>query len=238
MAHALTHRVDVEFTVDASAGQNALTTSALTALRNATGSFVTAWTAAFQRAPDTATSQLTTASLAGGQISATGTLNAYLRRGRFSPYLAAGGGAILSTGSASATLLGHLQLSAGGTSASETDVLTLVGRQGHLEPVLSIGGGFTEDVTPRSGLRLDVRVYLSGNSAGTFVSASPTTTTSPPGVITLIATGQEIQDTIVFSGTSGVSSTLSGPALSNVRTFTGSGVVAQASLTLGYFFRF
>jgi hypothetical protein len=234
MARAASDRIEVEFTFDASSGSCALTSSALTALQKSSDTFSAAWNGILGGFPAASSTSHLTGTVSGGdQAFGTGTVNIYFRRRRFSPYVTGGAGLAVNRGSVSAALAGNLQFFVSTFSKTETDLVTVTFTEAHIEPVVALGGGFTGDVTGRSGVRADVRVYLSGNSARTVVSASPSTTGTPT-VEDLVSPGGGV---IQFSGVLGTASTLSVP-VTNVQTFAGGGLRAQVALLVGYFIRF
>jgi hypothetical protein len=108
-----------------------------------------------------------------------------------------------------------------------------------------LGGGVKYNVSPRWGIRLDVRVSLSKNTTGTILDATPNVVMGglPGGRFLSLA-----PTTIMFSNSTlpvtnqGVTvigiSTLTGPALTGVRTFSGSGVSTHTNIAAGLFWRF
>jgi hypothetical protein len=101
------------------------------------------------------------------------------------------------------------------------------------------------NVSPRWGIRLDARVSLSKNTAGTALDASPNVVMGglPAGRFLFIA-----PTTIMFSNSTlpvtgqGVTvigiSTLTGPQLTGVRTFSGTGLSSRTNVAAGMFWRF
>lgn len=238
LAHALTSRLDVEFVVDASSGSYALTPSALTGLQAAATSFAPAWNAVLsENLPSgSAVGVLTGTTDPGDQIFTTAAINFYSRRGRFSPYLTAGAGAVLNHGGIVANLDGTVKYQLGTFAKTEEDLVTINFTQARVEPVVVLGLGFTYDTTPRTGIRIDVRTYISPNPERTLLSAAPSTTGTPTVEDFLSAFGTNI-NVLQFSGVAGTPSTLSVP-VSNVQTYTGTGRRAQATVLIGTFFRF
>jgi hypothetical protein len=168
--------------------------------------------------------------------------------GRVIPYATVGASLITTTGNMpSVTLKGNYQfLNPSGSPIDETDNVTV--RDARDNPVVAgiLGGGVKFHVSPRWGLRLDGRVSLSKNATSSILDATPNVALGlqPAGRLVLNA-----DPTIVFSNNStdpvtslGVTavaaSTLTGPALTGVRTFSGSGVSRHATITAGIFWRF
>ena len=118
--------------------------------------------------------------------------------------------------------------------ASQTDVATLSASEVQTVPVAVLGGGFTFDLSGRTGLRFDFRALPGRNPARTYVSAAPSAA-GTLGVQDLFGVnGGEVLQT---STVSGVPSTFGDP-LTNVMTFDGRGVRVPVALTIGYYFRF
>lgn len=99
-----------------------------------------------------------------------------------------------------------------------------------------IGGGIKYAVTPRWGVRLDVRAHLGKNSISNLVDASATVATLTPASALTIPTNPSI----VFSNNplTLVPSSLSGPPLNGFQTFAGRGLQTQISIVPGFFWRF
>jgi len=109
-----------------------------------------------------------------------------------------------------------------------------------------LGGGVNYLVSPRWGIRIDTRVSLSKNAARTALDATPNVALGqvPAGRLVLnadptITFSNNWSDPVTALGVTAVAaSTLSGPAMSGVRTFSGSGVSSHTSITAGVFWRF
>ena len=183
----------------------------------------------------------------GRQLSTGGALLMNLRTsGDIIPYATVGASLISTIGRMpSATLAGNYQFLSVGAPMNESDSVTVRdARDAHTVAGI-LGGGVKYNVSPRWGIRLDARVSLSKNTAGTALDASPNVVMGglPAGRFLFLA-----PTTIMFSNSTlpvagqGVtvigSSTLTGPALTDVRTFSGSGVSTHANITAGLFWRF
>jgi len=109
-----------------------------------------------------------------------------------------------------------------------------------------LGGGVKYDVARRWGIRLDARVSLSRNSASTVLDATPNVALGqlPAGRLvlnsspTLQFSNNSTDPVTALSVTAVAASTLTGPAISGLRTFSGSGVSTHTSVTAGIFWRF
>jgi hypothetical protein len=103
-----------------------------------------------------------------------------------------------------------------------------------------VGVGWKQDLSARWGLRFDARAYLSGNPARIVLDARPSVTKGSPAsaYVTNSAVGgiQFVNDS---SGAfEGQQSSLSGPAIAGLETFSGTGILMQVNVTLGVFLRF
>ena len=101
-------------------------------------------------------------------------------------------------------------------------------------------------VSPRWGLRLDARVSLNKNTASTVVDAAPNVTLGllPAGRLvlntdpTLQFSNNSSDPVTALSVTAVAASTLTGPAITGLRTFSGSGISSHTNITAGIFWRF
>jgi hypothetical protein len=183
----------------------------------------------------------------GRQLSTGGALLINLRTsGDAVPYATVGASLISTIGEMpSATLAGNYQFRSVGAPMNESDTVTVRdARDAHTVAAI-LGGGVKYHVSPRWGIRLDARVSLSKNTAGTALDASPNVVMGglPAGRFLFLA-----PTTIMFSNSTlpvtnqGVTvignSTLTGPALTGVRTFSGSGVSSHTNIAAGIFWRF
>jgi hypothetical protein len=119
----------------------------------------------------------------------------------------------------------------------ETDTVTVhaVTRDHAFATVL--GGGTRIHVSPRHGLRADLRVHLTENPVDTTVDATPSR--GPGGTVNAVAI-IGMNPTLQFASGPTITSrsSLSGPVVAGLETFTGTGTQAQLSFSMGYFFRF
>ena len=120
-----------------------------------------------------------TAAIDGGsahQFVTIGALLVNLRTtGAFIPYVTLGAGVVSTTGTMpSAALRGNYQFLLGNLRApvNETDSVT-VQEQDDATWAGILGGGVKHHVSPRWGIRFNVRVALSKNAANTLLEASP-----------------------------------------------------------------
>jgi hypothetical protein len=242
LGRTLTPRIDAEFTFDYSPGGLKFTDEANDAIQAANSSFGPAWIALLATGGTTnrqANSVIELQDGDGYQMSAIGALRLYFTdAGRFRPFATAGAGALINGGDApSATLTGTYSfLFAGLFPINERDVATVSVDVKDTSFVGMVGGGFDYHLSPRQGIRAGVRLHLGPNQVNTVVSASPSVTIQSPAFA--INTGGN--PSVQFSNTTllGRSSSLSGPAVSDMQTFTGSGIYLHTHFVVGYFLRF
>lgn len=182
----------------------------------------------------------------GRQVFTSGALNINLRTtGNIVPYATVGAGLISTTGKApSATLTGNYQWRLTPlppfqpVTFDETDSVTVTDTRDEHAVAAVFGGGVKYHVSRRYGVRLDVRVSLTKNSASTLLDthplgSRPASEPSSQGVM-----NPPTNPTIVFSTSPNVPSTLSGPDITDMPTYSGSGTVSTTNITAGIFWRF
>jgi hypothetical protein len=244
----LTSRLTAEFNADYGPFRLEWLDRALTEIEASRASFATVWNEVYGAGPFlnpdvTSLSQIDKGG--GGQFVTTGTLKVTLRRsGPLVPYITGGMGGAFSRGRApNATLKGSYSAGfvfqgQGGILVrfDESDSVSVRLVQPERALVGVVGGGFTHDLSPRNGLRVDLRLHLRPHAVDTEVSASPAVTTGTPAWRLASAVTPSVQ----FSnmGSTEIRSSLSGPAISAFRTREGSGVQIDTALTVGYFWRF
>ena len=181
----------------------------------------------------------------GGQVGVSGTMMVNLGKGPTRPYLTAGAGIMTHSGGLpSAEVVGRYQFEITppapvpvlvvGRVFDQTDT-TVVRASTSTAIVGIIGGGVKRFVTPRWGIRLDVREHIGRNRTATLVDATPRSAApSAPGFGTLsIGTTPPL----VFTS-NGAGSNLSGAPISGFTTFSGSGWGGQLDVTAGLIYRF
>jgi len=251
VSRVLTPRFSAELSVDYSLARLEITRANSDAIEATRASFIPAFTGLITfNANRTLQSVTSVAALERGsshQLSTGGALLINLRTtGKVIPYATVGASLISTIGRMpSATLAGNYQFLSIGAPMNESDTVTVRdARDAHTVAAI-LGGGVKYNVSPRWGIRLDARVSLSKNTAGTTLDATPNVVMGglPPGRFVLLA-----PTTVMFSNSTlpvtnqGVtvvgSSTLTGPALTGVRTFSGSGVASHTNIAAGLFWRF
>jgi hypothetical protein len=233
-------RFALEFNIDYADTQLRLTEDAEAAIETTRASFASAWRSFVAGTVPTVTSVAHVTQGAGHQLITSGALRIGLGgTSRFRPYLTAGGGGMFVSGdSPSATLIGNYRISLGSTvNFDETDTVTIRTVTRDRAAIGVVGGGFTYEVTPRHGLRADARLHVGGPTVNTVIDATPASATSSTASVLFIVGSNP---TIRFStgGPLTSPSSLSGPRIEGLETFTGSGTSRQVTVTIGYFVRF
>ena len=253
VSRVLTPRLSAELSVDYSLARLQITQANSDSIEATRASFIPAFNGLITFNPNRMLNSLTsTAALESGgghQLFTSGALIINLRTiGDVIPYATVGASLVSTTGKTpSATLKGNYQFLIQ-TSApfNETDNVTVRDARDDRTVAGILGGGVRYHVSPRWGIRLDARVSLSKNTASTVLDATPNV------ALGLLPTGRAVLNanpTIQFSNNSSdpvtnqgvtavAASTLTGSALTGLRTFSGSGVSSHTNITAGIFWRF
>jgi hypothetical protein len=175
----------------------------------------------------------------GHDITTTGALRFHLPEFRgFRPYVTGGAGAIVYSGKPPAiTLTGQYSfLFANMFPINERDVTTVSVRTKDHAAVGLAGGGFEYDFSRRHGLRADARVEFHPSRVDTVISAKPVVTQQSPAFVitTGLIPGIQFSNSTLFARPS----SLSGPAVDDLVTFTGSGTRTRVRISIGYVVRF
>jgi hypothetical protein len=255
LSRVLTPRLSAELSVDYSLARLQITQAHSDSVEATRASFISAFNGFITAAANPVLNSLTsTAALESGgghQLFTSGALIINLRTtGDVIPYATVGASLISTTGKMpSATLRGNYQflLDAGGGPINETDSVTVRDARNDRTVAGILGGGVKYHVSPRWGIRLDARVSLSKNPASTVLDATPNVALGLlpagrnffPGVDPTIQFSNNSSDPTTARGVTAVgASTLTGPALTGLRTFSGSGVSSHTNITAGIFWRF
>jgi hypothetical protein len=252
ISRALTPRLTAEFGIDVGFARLRPTGDNADAIEATAASFSDAFRGFILANPSRVMKSVTSsAALERGdarQLLTSAALLVNLRTGgRLIPYAAVGASLISVTGDRpSARLHGNYQFSnMSGAQFDESDDVAVVAVSDGLSVGGLLGGGVKYYVSSRWGVRLDVRVSLTKDERATALTATPTVVvgSQPAGRLTLNA-----EPTIQFGNSTGTvtslgvtglaPSSLSGPALDGLRTFSGSGVAPRTSVTAGVFWRF
>lgn len=232
----ITRHVAAELTFDRT-DKVGITDSALATIESARAGFGNVW-ARLNVPGNTLTSSVSTVSPnAGHQAFATGAAVLNLPRiFKVNPYVTAGAGVFFGGGgSPSVTLAG----SYGGPSALETDTVHLNFTQSSDRAFAEVVGfGIKAYLSPHLGIRVDIRGYLYHDPFNTVMDATHTNTPNAAWVVK--ASGSTSVPFVQLLTGPGMSaySTLSGPQISGLKTFFGTGTQRQIPLTVGLFWRF
>jgi hypothetical protein len=102
--------------------------------------------------------------------------------------------------------------------------------------VAVLGGGLKYYLSPRWGVRVDARWYLSQNAIDNLIDTSNAVALGTPAGSVASATIPAIQ--FSNSPSTGIQSSLSAPTLNGFRVFEGGGIQRQLSTTAGLIWRF
>ena len=234
-------RYAAEFDLDYTRTPLQFTQAALDGIETSRSTFVTAFRGLFLSGPSPNPNVTATVAQSGGtgyELVTTGALTIdLLTRGRFIPFAVAGGGVAHASGDApAAALVGNygFPIPGAGISINETDRVTIRLEPHATTPVGVFGGGFRFAASPRWGIRADVRFAAGSAKTDVSIDASPATTTTLPGIILISPTSPSA----VFSSSQTIPSSLTGPAISRLRTFEGSGISVRTNIAAGVYLRF
>jgi len=238
----MTSLISLEFMIEDGFNSLALSNDALTmsevarasfapamlALNNSTGTLV---------ANPTLNATRTVVNNTSGQFIALGAMSLnFMPAERYHPFLTFGEGVIADHGTRPSIQLtsdGQFTMT-NGAPLHQTDTITLRATSSPSLLVM-IGGGLKWPLSPRAGLRLEGRWYLSQNTTNVVLDAAPLSIGGPTtGAALLNATNPGLQ----FSTINGVRSSLSGTPLSAFETYTGNGIRQQMTFSAGYYWRF
>jgi hypothetical protein len=238
-------RLTAELAVDYNFARLELSRDSLAGIEASRASFIRAWSGPFFYNPSVS-SDATIRARGGRQLLASGALNVSLAKGRtLEPYVTIGGGFVWNRDTAlAATLVGGYQIRVAlgppfniTLPFNETDTVRL-----HFSSESSsfalLGLGVKYRLSPRWGVRLDVREQLSANNARTRLDSAPAAAVlAPPSALSVFAHDARVQF-VNNPAAFGTESTLSGPAITNVETFKGTGLQSQLGISAGVFLRF
>ena len=252
VSRAFTPRIGTELSVDYSRVRLHITESNSDAIEATRASFIPAFEGMIRFNPNRVLNSVTSTAAfengSGHQLLASGALIINLRTtGNVIPYATFGAALISMSGETpSTTLRGNYQFRLpGGPPINETDSVTVSAARDDRTLAGILGGGLKYHVSPRWGLRLGVRVALSKNTMKTVLDATPSVTLGLPvgrgalsGEPSIQFTNNSTDPVTALGVTAVAASSLTGPAISELRTFSGSGVVTHTTLNAGIFWRF
>jgi hypothetical protein len=228
--------IAAEFTFDRT-GRLSITKDALATIESARVGFQNAWAPLNVPGNTTSSSVSTISPYAGHQTFATGAVVINLPKiFKVNPYVTAGAG-MLFTGGGTPTVT--LSGSYGGPTAPETDTVHLSFTQASNHAFAQVlGAGLKVHLTAHLGIRVDLRGYLYHDPFSTVLDATHTNTANAAWVVRASgAISVPFVQLLTGPGASAYSS-LSGPQISGLKTFFGTGTQKQIPLTLGLFWRF
>ena len=242
VARYLGSRVALELNVDYAPSRLEFADGVEAAIDASRATFIAAWRDVLGTGFTFNTNVTSTAALSGGNghdVTATGAVRLHLAESHgLRPYVTGGAGAIMYNGRApSATLTGQYSfLFANTFPINERDVATVSVRTKDRVAVGLAGGGVEYDFSRRHGLRADARLEFYPHRVDTVVSAHPAVTMQTPAFV--ISTGAS--PSIQFSNSTlfGRPSSLTGPEVKDLATFTGSGMRTRMRVSVGYVVRF
>ena len=247
VSRRLNSRFRAEFEIESSATSLAFTSSSLNRIEATRASFAPVWNGLIATgggviftSPNVSATTVLSDDVSSWRTSMTGNLEIRLwQTPRMIVFATGGGGVIRQSASLpEATVTGTYQFLYAGTvpqaPLSETDTVRVHYQVSQYTPVVTFGGGMKYFLSARSGIRADLRVYASGNSLDTLVDATPSNVVGSP----TFSISSTTNPALVFSNSPSLRGNLTGPVITNLKTFTGSGQQVQYSITAGYFFRF
>lgn len=239
LAIPLNDRIALEGNMDVANSHLVIGSDALSTIAMSVSTFKSAFTLVLTGSTGlSVTSNSTIVDSQGRQIFTTGGLRLnLLERGSIMPFATAGAGFVHTTGTDTVQLIGNYKFqSCGGLCPkNETDMVTVTYSGAGNSPAMVFGGGLKSNTAARLGWRVNVRIYVSRNADTTSLSAIPTLAPAESGLPSVSQFGGDPD--IQFSTIPGVRSSLSS-LTSDFKSFTGSGMRTQATLTGGVFFRF
>ena len=241
VSREVTPRVAAEFNFDFTSTPLEMPAASVAGIQASSTSFVPAWNALLDTGPFVGVRVGSTDTIQdseGTQMVGTGALNINLTtQGRFIPYVTVGAGVISNTGDTpTANLEGSYTFDIfDAFPTNETDKVSLHHAIDDNVFVGVFGGGVKVFLTPRSGIRVDVRVHLGATTGQTLLDAKPDVATSSPAFALASRTDPSIQ----FSNdpSIGEESTLTGPDIDGFQSFSVGGVQSQILVTGGYFWK-
>jgi hypothetical protein len=235
-------RYFAEGTVDFANTPLTFSEKALDGMEASRSTFISAFRGLFISGPSpnptvTATATITEGS--GHELLTTGVFGVDLvTHGKLIPYVVGGAGVANRSGDLpSVTITGNYTFPIpipGVAPINETDKMTIRVAQDANAAVGVFGGGFRYEGSPRWGIRGDVRLNIGGGSSDVLIDATPAVVTGTPGIILISPTNPSA----VFSTSTAINSSLTGPAISGLKTFTGSGSSLRTNVVGGIYFRF
>ena len=241
VGYPITSWLTAEFSLDYGLGAWELEEDTLAQIEATRASFSASWTGLTAAGGFSSPSVASTATITndeGRQLLTVGAAVFKLPElGPVTPFVVGGAGLASNLGDTpSVTLTGTYTFTTSVT-FTETDTVVVRYEPEQHELVGVFGGGFTYAVSPRSGVRVDVRTHVSKNTLHTTLDATPSVQVRTPSDALASFSIPSVQ----FSNNptvTGQRSTLTAPAVNGFETFETSGWAQRVNFTAGYYFRF
>ncbi|HTK95438.1 MAG TPA: hypothetical protein VL382_07340 [Terriglobales bacterium] len=228
----------MEWTFDYNHGGLAMTDYVQTLAGTTATTTSTAFTSLLQVANPASTSTVVTAVAPdeGHQFFNTITVQYYLRKkGKFIPYLEAGGGLLNNFGGMPAVNFTNTLTIPGSPGITEVDHMVVRYDPSPVAGVLTVGAGFKYYAGSNWGIRMDLRDNMAWESTQTQVWTMPAITTT--GVNSVTAFNAGTGSSMVFAN-NGTSTLQPASAIRGLRTFQNDRVKHYLVPTIGIFWRF
>ena len=239
LSRRVTNRLRAEIAIDYGVAQLALQREALAAITASQTSFAATFRAIlsgpFAGSPVSSNARIE--ERRGRDVVTTGALSILLAtEGRAVPFVIVGGGVVSNTGgSPEFSLDGEYTFQLLGVpTLRQSDRVSVRYTVADHAPVGVIGGGIRYAVSERWMLRVEARGSFSGNAVKVVLDATPQSAGLGGSFFGVSSGSPAIQ----FSSAPQIPSTLSGPAIDDFVTFSGSGLNRQFTLTAGLGWRF
>jgi hypothetical protein len=237
----LSRRLDLEVGVDIGLQPLALTTEARNQLNAIRGTFSSTFDTLLARAnrPDRQVTATLTAPAGSPRQSAVSAAVIYNFRPnqKVEPYVIAGGGVLLSSGSVHYTLEGRYSFVTGPLTTGETDTLRVTTDWSNSAQAV-VGAGLRRALSARTGFSAEARVALSHPNPRTHIDATPVRDPATSGSFGAVVFPTTPSLAIVGPNSMGFDSNLSAPAIRDFTTFDGTGRLLSVLVTFGYFVAF
>lgn len=237
----LTPRFSAEISVDYRLGRMELKDEVRTAVEASRSSFTSAFNGVLATGPFSNTNVTSTAEFSGrggGQIVTTGALHINVKSfGRMGTYVTVGAGATRNLeGTPRAVLNGNYRFAILNVAPiDERDAVTLRADTARTLFTGVVGGGLRYALSPRWGLRVDVRDHMTEHRVATIVNAEPSVV---QGSGPLFVISSFSSPSLQFSNVPTIRTSLSGGPVRDFKTFEGRGIEHSVGITTGVFWRF
>lgn len=241
LTRQLVSRLGLEISFDRSKDELRVTDAARDAIEASRASFAAAFGGLLALMPATdksvsATVAMPAAAAGGSQDAVSLAFTVALRRpGGVGAYLLFGASSLMNRGNAvTGQLRGRYEfLILDVNPIDETDVVVIRVTDQERAVAALLGFGLTVG-SSRHGVKVDVRARVSENAVRTSIDLAPSVAAGSPPIAFPSRTFPAVQ----FSTLPGIATSLSGPAVQGLETFSGNGYDLRGLVTLGYYVRF